>query len=732
MALNEPQLTDSYSGTNTPIYSTALVTLIPKAIYALVNQGSSGLFVLAGGSMLVALFKEGVELTGNGYSRQSIAKSSISGDSLTFTLSPVTFVSSSSYNYDEIRLYTADGVLSLGSVESDGTVYNGRPAIITLTLSETQNGKRFFDLSRYGQLSQMPGYKPVPVYDFSHAHPYKINGGELGERQLWNAAEGYSGLVAADYESNIHTTHSAGTISITAGVVQGSGTSFPDWQPAYGYYPRLTVGGPGGQLYFVGSRVDGDTLVLLDSSINVPAGTSYMFAPWDFREHDPQYAAVGEWEAAHDEWALVIQEELPNFRANGGIFCIWDWAMLIFRRRGDIAGLGDGDSYAIWQSQVEQTFNRVTAAGWSYKELLLQEGGYCFYECYCDPVEVSSLARRDRFRLSNQRIVETMDQLEIPTAPALFRWTLASGWAQWYDTGFGVEVPRQLQRQLMADADASVHSSFSFWGPYDHNSTTPRGMVYRTSGGDDYPKWIANTIRQIRYPGTGLNVGLQLLAEFEDTDEDSSGNGHLGRPFNAPTFVTGKLGKARDLEASSSQSVDFGNVDINKTSNFSISYWYRPETNGDYQPHVVNGGADANSRTAIMHGSFGAGTTSGILCAIANGGNVYGYTPTGLLTVGTWADILVTFDGTQVGNANRLKIYVNGVAASLTFSGTIPEVTADNVLDSFVLGKMGVGYADASFDQLAVWNITLPATAATFLYNGGAGRPSTEFADFEA
>ncbi len=37
--------------------------------------------------------------------------------------------------------------------------------------------------------------------------------------------------------------------------------------------------------------------------------------------------------------------------------------------------------------------------------------------------------------------------------------------------------------------------------------------------------------------------------------------------------------------------------------------------------------------------------------------------------------ILLVFDGTATGNANRLKVYVNGSLATLSFTGTIPTNT---------------------------------------------------------
>lgn len=61
--------------------------------------------------------------------------------------------------------------------------------------------------------------------------------------------------------------------------------------------------------------------------------------------------------------------------------------------------------------------------------------------------------------------------------------------------------------------------------------------------------------------------------------------------------------------------------------------------------------------------------------------NLYGYVSTGnygqvAFTDSTKGHILTqVFDGSQSGNANRLKIYLDGVQQTLSFTGTIPATT---------------------------------------------------------
>ena len=57
------------------------------------------------------------------------------------------------------------------------------------------------------------------------------------------------------------------------------------------------------------------------------------------------------------------------------------------------------------------------------------------------------------------------------------------------------------------------------------------------------------------------------------------------------------------------------------------------------------------------------------------GGNTYLETTGNILPVNTWTYIVGVFDGSGVGNAGRLKLYANGVGASVVFASSVPAIT---------------------------------------------------------
>ncbi|TAG95467.1 MAG: LamG domain-containing protein, partial [Bacteroidetes bacterium] len=101
---------------------------------------------------------------------------------------------------------------------------------------------------------------------------------------------------------------------------------------------------------------------------------------------------------------------------------------------------------------------------------------------------------------------------------------------------------------------------------------------------------------------------------------------------------------------------------------------------------VVVGGVDANS-------------------------NANYYTNSDIIQYDTWYHVAMVFDGTLTGDANRLKLYVNGVQQSMTFtgSGTVPAQTPTTNSGALCMGSRQGGTAPfrGSLDEACVWSTAL-------------------------
>lgn len=146
----------------------------------------------------------------------------------------------------------------------------------------------------------------------------------------------------------------------------------------------------------------------------------------------------------------------------------------------------------------------------------------------------------------------------------------------------------------------------------------------------------------------------------------------------------GKFGKAvafPAVDGASAAYVDFGRLSYTENiGTMSAALWVNPNSVVATKCLLCkwNDTAAASSRSwAIETGTTNASAIRVSISTDGNTGVAYGETPAGKLTAGNWTHIAVVYDGSQYpfGNAAVLKIYVNGIQQTLTFSGTIPTNT---------------------------------------------------------
>lgn len=99
------------------------------------------------------------------------------------------------------------------------------------------------------------------------------------------------------------------------------------------------------------------------------------------------------------------------------------------------------------------------------------------------------------------------------------------------------------------------------------------------------------------------------------------------------------------------------------------------------------------------------------------------WTTTGL-ALNTWKFMTLVYDGTQVGDANRLKLYVdNALKVQNGVLGAVPASIRDGGA-AFKLGMFGgtlTRYFDGALDAWGVWSRPLTTTEITTLYAAGVG-----------
>lgn len=79
--------------------------------------------------------------------------------------------------------------------------------------------------------------------------------------------------------------------------------------------------------------------------------------------------------------------------------------------------------------------------------------------------------------------------------------------------------------------------------------------------------------------------------------------------------------------------------------------------------------------------------------------------------IGAWQHAAFVFDGSLSGNANRLKGWLDGVAQTLTFSGTIPATTVassgGNQVVAIGANSSGATFVDGLMAFVRIWSAAL-------------------------
>jgi hypothetical protein len=137
-------------------------------------------------------------------------------------------------------------------------------------------------------------------------------------------------------------------------------------------------------------------------------------------------------------------------------------------------------------------------------------------------------------------------------------------------------------------------------------------------------------------------------------------------------------------------------------SQFTYEAWVKMNTFNDFGR--LFGNSEINGFNTIGT-AMSLGSTSGSLNLVTRNGANSGGTTGNVLPLNTWTHVSMVFDGTQTGDANRLKCYINGIEVPLTFSGNAIPATLISNNQPLVLGSNFVGVEfPGEMDEVAFWN----------------------------
>ena len=161
---------------------------------------------------------------------------------------------------------------------------------------------------------------------------------------------------------------------------------------------------------------------------------------------------------------------------------------------------------------------------------------------------------------------------------------------------------------------------------------------------------------------------------------------------------------ALDFSGAANDHVTTGDTDIlDGWTQFTINCWVNQDASQIQKAICGNYSQGVLIETDAWDGQ-------GVLIAINSGSNQFGYINSAITSLNEWELWTIVFDGSQTGNADRLKFYLNATENSLAFSGTIPAAVP-TVANEFRIGANHDGrWFDGQLDDLAIHDCALGAS----------------------
>jgi hypothetical protein len=174
----------------------------------------------------------------------------------------------------------------------------------------------------------------------------------------------------------------------------------------------------------------------------------------------------------------------------------------------------------------------------------------------------------------------------------------------------------------------------------------------------------------------------------------------------------------------SDDNVNLGDLDsLDGVANFTIEAWVRRTGLGLF-PGIF-GKSATNATNTVQVGIPSDNGSSFVYCDPCDEDDIFvrvslaqdsgAGTQGSVLPLDTWVHVAVIFDGSGATNADRLKLYVDGVPRTLFFWGpSIPSLTPDTEVNAYIGRTNDTGCANCiwvgQMDEVRIWSISRSQT----------------------
>jgi hypothetical protein len=207
-----------------------------------------------------------------------------------------------------------------------------------------------------------------------------------------------------------------------------------------------------------------------------------------------------------------------------------------------------------------------------------------------------------------------------------------------------------------------------------------------------------------------LHSGLVSYYKLDGNSNDSTNRSHGIDTGITYSVGNGKINQGAGYNTSSTITAN-GDI-LNYSKKASFSFW---NISPDYLfPTYIN---KALSFDITYDGTFLYGLHIDFFDSVGNNARVRNSTLT--FTPGIWSHAVITYDGNEILDSNKVKIYINGISSTVQVLGNISIPTNLNASVSDI--KIGQNL-NGAMDEVGIWNRKLSQNEVTELYNNGIGK----------
>ena len=253
-----------------------------------------------------------------------------------------------------------------------------------------------------------------------------------------------------------------------------------------------------------------------------------------------------------------------------------------------------------------------------------------------------------------------------------------------------------------------------------------------------YP--YARTPAQIAYDyNRGGPVGWWKMDECQGTTiNDASGNGNngtltvgaTGSQASAGTCTAASSAWGNGANGKFSSALSFDGVDDGASistfqfpisNQFSISQWFNVQTLATSKAILGKWGGSQNNFLLKSDDTNSNQLKICLASSLTDNCTNYAVTTDANLTMSSWKNVQLVYDGTQGSNALKLKLFLNGIQKTLTFTGTIPTTLTTSTAALEIGGNSSLAtYINGKIDDVRVYNYALSEEQVYSVMNGGA------------